>query len=395
MKIAQSNLLKIYIFVVTLNIFLFTSLHFLFPELHDFLFQEDKLVENLSAIFFLLCFFPGIIYISRFKTNKCYKVYLALPFIGLILFLEELQFGERIFNFNFPVIYGEKFNSVRDIAIISYEFLKLHGSALLFFSLITVLCIIIILVSFKYRKYFSKIPDVIREYPPFGFFIICAGFLLSAQVFDQPFVQPYFLDKMAEEVLEMNGALTLVFAVFSTRYVMEANKQAKGVGSETMKNMPIFTAIVLVFFISGSVISYFILSSRTNKLETESRIYVESIIPLIFTSWDSEALINHMIPEMHQSEKYRRKLKESFDKQSDIFGLLKDFELTKGRLRKKKHLPNVRIKEVNVLFEHFAKLIFENHQAEMQIVTILDRDRWWILVIKIDRFPESIREENP
>ena len=264
-----------------------------------------------------------------------------------------------------------------------------------FISLITVLCIIIFLVSFKYRKCFSKIPDVLREYPPFGFFLICAGLLLSAQVFDQNFVQPYLLDTIAEEVLEMNGALTLIFAVFSTRYAVESNKHAKGVVSETMKNMPIFVGVVLVFLISGSLISYFILSNKTNKFETESRVYVERIIPLIFTPWDSEAFINHISPHVHQSEEYHRLLKKSFDRLSDKFGLLKDFKLTKGQVRKKKHVLNARIKEEYVIFKHFAELIFENHLVEMQIYTILERDRWWILMIRIEHFPESIPKENP
>lgn len=382
MKITQSNLLKVYIFIVTLNIFLFTSLHFLFPELNDFLFQEDKLVENLSAIFFLLSFFPGIIYVSRFKEEKNFKVYLALPFIGLIGFLDELGFGDRIFNFDLPIIYGEKFDAVHDIVTISYTLLKIHGSALLFFSLITAFCIIIFSISFKYRKYFSKIPDVLREYPPFGFFLICAGFLLSAQVFDLHF-ELYLLDAAAEEVLEMNGALTLLFAVFSTRYAMEENKQAKGVGSETMKNMPIFVGIMFIFFISGTLISYCYLSSRTNKLETESREYVERIIPLIFTSWDSEEIIDHMSSEIHQREEYHKLVKNSFDKLSDISGLLIDFEITKGQIREKGKIPNLHIKEQKVIFNHFAKLIFENNQARVQIVTILERDRWRILGIKI------------
>jgi hypothetical protein len=119
------------------------------------------------------------------------------------------------------------------------------------------------------------------------------------------------------------------------------------------------------------------------------------MIPLIFTSWDSEAFISHISPHVHQSEEYHRLLKKSFDRLSDKFGLLKDFEITKGRVRKQKHVPNVRIEEEYVMFKHFVRIIFENHLAEMQIYTILERDRWWILIIRIELFPESTREENP
>jgi hypothetical protein len=199
---------------------------------------------------------------------------------------------------------------------------------------------------------------------------------------------------MIEEVFEMNGALTLLFAVFATRYALETNMQAKGVGSEKMKNMPIFVGIVLAFLISGTLIIYFYLSSITNKLETESRAYVVKIIPLIFTSWDFEAFISHMSPEMHQSETYRSQVKESFDKQSDMVGLLKGFELTKGRVLKKKEIPIAQIQGRKVTFYHLAKLIFENSHAHLKIVTILERDRWWILIVRIEHFPKSILEEN-
>jgi hypothetical protein len=70
MKITTGTLFRFYVIVILLNSAIFTLLHFLFPQHSDFIFSEDNLVENLSALLFLCTFFAGIFFVLRLKEKK-------------------------------------------------------------------------------------------------------------------------------------------------------------------------------------------------------------------------------------------------------------------------------------------------------------------------------------
>ena len=70
MNITSNKLLKIYIIAILLNTAIFSLVYIFSPELSDIIFAEDNLVENLSALFYLLSFFIGIYSIIQLKERK-------------------------------------------------------------------------------------------------------------------------------------------------------------------------------------------------------------------------------------------------------------------------------------------------------------------------------------
>ena len=73
-----------------------------FPTYRHCLVDEDCLVENLSAMFFLSSCFLAVFFLAKLKDHK--KLLFLVSLLGLIGFLDELSFGERIFGFHMPHI---------------------------------------------------------------------------------------------------------------------------------------------------------------------------------------------------------------------------------------------------------------------------------------------------
>ena len=157
------TLLRIYVAVTVGNILIFSLLYILFPQLRDTLPAEDKLIENLSAIFFLLTFLYGIFVIIR--TEKIPKIYFFMPLIGLAGFLDEVSFGDRIFHFNLPVIQSEKVDQFHDIITIGHElFLQKHVNFLFYVFFVTGFIVLIYLIIKNYSRYFIQITSLLQKH---------------------------------------------------------------------------------------------------------------------------------------------------------------------------------------------------------------------------------------
>ena len=98
---------------------------------------------------------------------------------------------------------------------------------------------------------------MLRKNPPLGLLLISAGFIVTAQIFDLNLVIPVIFGCL-EELFEMNGALTLVFASFMIRdpfILTNASNDLRK--SSLMKNMPSLIGIILTcFFLLSLVFIY-------------------------------------------------------------------------------------------------------------------------------------------
>lgn len=102
MKTRNKN--SYFFYFLVLNIVAFSMLFLLNPKYYDWLSDEDRLVENLTA---LSLFLSGVLFfLSAFKSGGLpIGLKVALFFIGLIFILgagEEISWGQRIFNFETP-----------------------------------------------------------------------------------------------------------------------------------------------------------------------------------------------------------------------------------------------------------------------------------------------------
>jgi hypothetical protein len=75
------------------------------PSYRHLLIQENSLLENLTAVFYLIAALMGV---ELFRRNKN-SLELPLPtLLGVIGFLDELQWGETLLNLSMPIVAGTK-----------------------------------------------------------------------------------------------------------------------------------------------------------------------------------------------------------------------------------------------------------------------------------------------
>ena len=216
---------RIHITITFFNILLFLVLFIAFPNLKPLFIQEDNFIENLSAILFFLSFFVGLITLIRSKKTHFHPIYIGIPLLGLIGFLDEISFGERIASFEYPEVYGARIASFHDaidsIDHILYRSLK-YGDYLLLFLLSAILLVtsfFIVKLILKYRKNLrpNKILAFSEKHPPFRFLLISLGFILIAMMIDFDIIGDHrsaaFM--FVEEIFEMNAALTFLFGALA------------------------------------------------------------------------------------------------------------------------------------------------------------------------------------
>jgi hypothetical protein len=241
----------------------------------------------------------------------------------------------------------------------------------------------------KYRKSFYRLSDILKNYPSIGLFLIAIGFLSSVQIFDLNFIKPSFVVKI-EELFEMNGALTVLFASLSAVHTARIDKLSRTLESNEWKHMPLFIAGSLSFFVIIGVASYFILSAHTIKHEHESRKYVKQIIPLILTSWDAEAFIEN-VPSV-LSVNSHDEIRGYFSARSQHFGHLKQYRFSGSQFGGSRNLHvNLGVKNKTILlervviFEHDLFAVFENVRATIHVETVmLEGAGWKITSMKIE-----------
>ena len=108
------NYLKLYIIISILNGFLcliFARLNF---KIGMALIKEDGLIENISAILFAAAFLISLIHWPKIRRKEGATTFVFVGILGLIGFLDEISFGERLFDLTMPVIYEVKIDALHD-----------------------------------------------------------------------------------------------------------------------------------------------------------------------------------------------------------------------------------------------------------------------------------------
>ena len=215
------NLGQVYTAITVSNILICSALFIIFPDLKSIFIHEDNFVENLSAILFFLSFFAGLIALIGFKKPHHHPGYIAIPILGLIGFLDEISFGERLFRLEVPEVYGAKVASFHDaidsIDHVLYRSVKYGDYWLLFLMLaiLTAALFVVVKLLRRYKRYlrFDKILDLSKRHPPFRFLLISLGFILIAMMIDFDIIGDHKAEPLmfVEEMFEMNAALTFLF----------------------------------------------------------------------------------------------------------------------------------------------------------------------------------------
>ena len=206
-----------YLYLSVFNICFGMLLYFILPHHRETLGGEDMIIENLTAAFFLFAALSSIYYLLIGNIKKSRKLLGIIIVFGLLAFLDELSFGERIFDLSMPTLDNKKVDGLHDLLKLSYvgmaRFLKtlpklvLASGAILFFSLVAYFII-------RFRENIKKIIQHIFQSMPW-FFIFASGVvLLLAMLMDMHII--YFESIMyIEELFELNAGMALLFSSYS------------------------------------------------------------------------------------------------------------------------------------------------------------------------------------
>ncbi len=154
-------------------------IYFWFPQHLNLIIEEDNLIENLSALGFLTAGFLGIWAVK--KNKKWKKLSMLVAFLGFLGFLDEISFGERIFDFNYPSIMGWQVDSAHDLFAVAYLFFEsifgYHGTiAIVVGSLIVALAIFLYQGKYTLNELSMNTLETVpgRYLVLFGLFLVVA-----------------------------------------------------------------------------------------------------------------------------------------------------------------------------------------------------------------------------
>jgi hypothetical protein len=185
----------------------------LFPARRDLFTTEDMLIESLSAATFLTAFVLGIFVLRRRITGNGARdrglVHFA-TWAGLVLFLEEISYGERMFKLKMPHVAGIKLDSFHDVLFVTYT--KLKPSLTTAHVLVAGAVAVALLLIFGMRA--AERLKVLNRCGPFPFVLAFAALIGLSQISDLRIVM-WEHRRFFEELFEFNAAIALVAAILS------------------------------------------------------------------------------------------------------------------------------------------------------------------------------------
>lgn len=202
----MSKEIKYFLTVIGLSFILAYVIYFILPVFTPYFVEEDSLVENLSAFSYLLAFFLGIWVLTKYRS--WWKLSLPVTLLGLVGFLDEISFGERIFDLTMPVVLDVKIDAAHDLVAIAYLFLKdIFG----LFGLVAIILGLGVAAGGLYlyqQKYtLEDLTGNLFQTVPGQFLVLFLVFLFAATVIDLK--EDYIPFVIAEELFEMFAGVSL------------------------------------------------------------------------------------------------------------------------------------------------------------------------------------------
>ena len=220
------RLTKIYSLLVVLSFGLFITIFMTWEKLRPVLIQEDRFIEDLTALLFFTAFSIGVFFLLRSVFRRVNKALIVLPCIALFGFLDEVSFGDRLFGLPEYKILGVKIDGIHDLIDVTVIFLLGLPRLEQIVWVMTISLILARLISLHRKRLKRAYQFLISgqlnhwfySHSPLPFVILAIVYFCLASAIDvitAPNVAPQFQSdflSLIEEILEMNVALSLLFA---------------------------------------------------------------------------------------------------------------------------------------------------------------------------------------
>lgn len=189
------------------------------PNARQFVTQEDNLVENLTALAFLITIIGVIVLLAKGAIPHRFRKWLWLigP-IALLGLLDELSFGQRIFNLESLSLRGKGIDAVHDLLLVMVEFLKELATdrAFLLITAGSLLIFIFLAVAWKFRDWISHRLTRSASRECWWMLVLFATLIGISQFLDLEIVTVYRgFAVLIEELFELEAALLLVFILLA------------------------------------------------------------------------------------------------------------------------------------------------------------------------------------
>jgi hypothetical protein len=206
-------------FVVQVGIVsaLFAAVYYSYPQIRTSIIAENELIENFTALTFLLAFVVGGVQLLRSRLSRRQWGLLALvPVLGLVGFLDEISFGENLAAVEMPRV-GEsdtKIDGAHDVFDLLYN--EMRMGTMWAWGVTLLAAAVGAGALYHFRRWLK--PENLREfltrYPAFQFLAVAFGFLAVAIFIDLDHNRRtvmYFF----EELFELNAAIAILFAAIA------------------------------------------------------------------------------------------------------------------------------------------------------------------------------------
>lgn len=140
-----------------------------------------------------------------------------------------------------------------------------------------------------------------------------------------------------------------------------------------MKKLFIILGVIFLCIIVIGVIVFSIAAYHGTKLDKSSKAYLDEVIPVIVSSWNSQELIYHASPELLKIMP-RDKVDGMFKMFSEKLGGLKKYKGSKGD-----SFVNFSSSGKVITASYVVQAAFEKADAEIKISIIQHNNKWQIL----------------
>ena len=193
--------------------------YFSVPESHpvrDLLEDEDGLIENLSAGAFCLAFLCGAALLLRGVHRRFDRRWTVLvTVLGLMGFLDEVSYGERLFDLKMPMLAKIKLDAAHDlIDWVYYEgpLVVARNRGLYLLGLVAAILLAAVALI-RLRRPLRELACERRNYPLYILLLFFVGFLAGAITIDLGILDPWSEElPIVEELFELSAGIALVFS---------------------------------------------------------------------------------------------------------------------------------------------------------------------------------------
>jgi len=144
-----------------------------------------------------------------------------------------------------------------------------------------------------------------------------------------------------------------------------------------MKKFFTVFGMLCAVLIGIGVIGFFILNHFGSQLDTQSRAYVDEIVPKIVSNWNVRALVSEASPELLQVAP-KEKLELMFKTLAEKLGSLKEYKGSKGQAG-----IHVTPQGKFTTGDYIVEASFEKADATILVRTLLKDDAWKVVEFRV------------